>query len=247
MADRRLNVAQRIWGPATWTMLHSMAYGAPEVPSKKERHAIEETVNSFALLMPCKACRTHFADMLHEFPIEKASHSRDAFIQWTIDRHNDVNARLGKPQMARREVDARFTAKSAQCSVRSFLASSSVQDTRPDKAVHGSTEMPSQLDQCAHDSDPVEEKDRSCVHSTVDDDEQTETTSAADEPSPPRENTEGKRSSSRCPKYHRCPSATTRWSHIAFAILGTLFAVAIFELLYFRVVSAGRSRRATTE
>lgn len=42
----------------------------------------------------CK-CRQHFLELIEKHPPTFAS--REDFYLWTVDRHNDVNERLGKP------------------------------------------------------------------------------------------------------------------------------------------------------
>lgn len=121
----RQSIAKCVFGPPTWKTMHAVAYGFPPSPTAEERQAAEDLVNSFQYLMPCKTCRDHYAQLLREHPISAASHSRDAFIRWTIDRHNDVNKRLNKPVWSYEDVDAVYAAPQAQCSIASFLSNPS--------------------------------------------------------------------------------------------------------------------------
>jgi len=46
-------------------------------------------------LMTCEHCRISYEDFLKQFPL--ASYKDDLF-RWTIELHNEVNKKLGKPE-----------------------------------------------------------------------------------------------------------------------------------------------------
>ena len=58
--------------------------------------ATNEFVNAFAEALPCPACSGHFKEVLAELPFPD---SRDPLIlfEWSVNAHNRVNARIGKP------------------------------------------------------------------------------------------------------------------------------------------------------
>lgn len=58
----------------------------------------EFLLGNFARRVPCGECRRHWLEMFKRTPIE--SHR---YFDWTVDRHNEVNARLGKPVISYEE------------------------------------------------------------------------------------------------------------------------------------------------
>jgi hypothetical protein len=94
------------WGPHTWATIHSFALRSDTL----------ETIDSFLLflttlgtLIPCSVCRNDFADYLRSNrPI-----SGSAF-KWTIDFHNHVNRKIGKPIVNYEQALKLWTSNSCQ-------------------------------------------------------------------------------------------------------------------------------------
>ena len=89
----------RVWGPAGWTYLHAVCFGfyTNERPSPAERRSARRFVWSFAYVLPCQLCRAHF--LAHLVASPPAVHTRDALARWSVDAHNAVNVRTGKPAL----------------------------------------------------------------------------------------------------------------------------------------------------
>jgi hypothetical protein len=85
--------APRCWGPLQWSALHQLLRGYPQQPSEKTQQDLRQYVTALAGLIPCSICATHWADIA---PTVDTS-SRFAALKWSIDVHNAVNKRLGKP------------------------------------------------------------------------------------------------------------------------------------------------------
>ncbi|WBR14471.1 Erv-family thiol oxidoreductase [Pandoravirus kuranda] len=84
-------------GPPLWETMHYAAFQCPE-PFAERAPALLSLVRAYATLLPCAECRGHFAALLAAHPPEEAARGgRQAFARWTVDAHNMVNARLGKP------------------------------------------------------------------------------------------------------------------------------------------------------
>lgn len=60
---------------------------------------IAEFVEGFKAVIPCLSCRMHFDSVLTENPVPEAGD----FFQWSVDVHNIVNKRLGKPEFSYEE------------------------------------------------------------------------------------------------------------------------------------------------
>jgi len=86
-----------IWGPATWTLLHSITLAYPESPTTEDKENIKNFINSFGKVIPCEKCRINFKSHTEEIPLnDDVLNSRKNFIKWMIDIHNSVNKMNGK-------------------------------------------------------------------------------------------------------------------------------------------------------
>lgn len=81
------------WGPLQWMSLHQMARGYPQKPSAEKQAAVRAYVIALIDLLPCSICAVHWKAVAPTVNTE----SRNAFLRWTIDVHNKVNKRTGKP------------------------------------------------------------------------------------------------------------------------------------------------------
>tara|TARA_B100000427_G_scaffold281448_1_gene252640 strand:+ start:81 stop:470 length:390 start_codon:yes stop_codon:yes gene_type:complete len=75
------------WGPPTWQALHCICAG----PASQE--AKLAFIHALGPALPCAECGEHTLEYIGEYPPEKAT---DLF-QWSVDFHNAVNEKLGKP------------------------------------------------------------------------------------------------------------------------------------------------------
>ena len=83
------------WGPYYWGMLHLAAMSnAPEFP---------ELVQMFPGLLPCPTCSADFKKIIENTPLT------GNYFMWSVDVHNQVNAKLGKPQVSYEDAQRRWT------------------------------------------------------------------------------------------------------------------------------------------
>jgi hypothetical protein len=61
--------------------------------------ALAEFVEGYVYIIPCLSCRQHFEKVLVENPVPETGD----FFQWSVDVHNIVNKRLGKPEVSYEE------------------------------------------------------------------------------------------------------------------------------------------------
>lgn len=100
----------RLWGPPCWETMHAITFTYPtDNPTRQQKHEMSQFFYALADVLPCYKCRTHFKAMLDEHSIENHLSSRDALTRWLVDRHNDVNRRLGKPQVPYDFVAAKYS------------------------------------------------------------------------------------------------------------------------------------------
>jgi len=86
-------------GRATWVFLQSsfcsIADNNPGDLSTSIKEDLKGQVDFISNHYPCLLCRNHWKDMVTKKPIDLSSGVAAA--NWLAERHNDVNARLGKP------------------------------------------------------------------------------------------------------------------------------------------------------
>jgi mitochondrial FAD-linked sulfhydryl oxidase len=81
-------------GQSTWTFLHVMAAAYPESPDEKTQRDAFSLLKALGSVYPCKWCRDDWKEQIIEHP--PAVGSRHDLEQWMCNRHNHVNAKLGK-------------------------------------------------------------------------------------------------------------------------------------------------------
>jgi hypothetical protein len=92
---RRLPVgATERWGPVLWDALHLRA---AQMGEELYQEAERKWIGAWISAVPCGDCRKHAIELLMAFPPDLSS--GDAYRRWTIEFHNLVNERLGKPRM----------------------------------------------------------------------------------------------------------------------------------------------------
>ena len=88
-------------GRGTWNLLHRMAAKYPAAPSAGARSAMAAFFVTLGDVYPCDECAEHFRGLLAApgagAALADATASGEALGLWLCARHNDVNARLGKP------------------------------------------------------------------------------------------------------------------------------------------------------
>lgn len=90
-----MSIAPSSWGPGYWRTIHSIAFWYPTNPSHEQQSDAIRFFTALGGLLPCTACRTHYAENLRAMPIENAVGDRMTLLKWTIDLHNAVNASTG--------------------------------------------------------------------------------------------------------------------------------------------------------
>jgi hypothetical protein len=91
-----------IWGPPMWISLHSITLNYPEKPTTCQENMIREFFWNVQFVLPCEMCRNHYAEMIRTHP--PITKDRRSLVYWLIDRHNEVNKRLGKREYSYEEV-----------------------------------------------------------------------------------------------------------------------------------------------
>jgi hypothetical protein len=78
------------FGPYFWGALHLACLGGGN---------IQDFIASFPSALPCPACGAHFNDVLNAYPFPAGVTNPLELFAWSVDVHNVVNRRLGKPEV----------------------------------------------------------------------------------------------------------------------------------------------------
>ena len=96
----------RKWGQPMWDVLYSIAFSFPDNPTPQERAALKNFLQSLEHILPCEHCREHFSAYVASHPIP--TDSSEAVSNWVLGLNNNVNARIGKPQLTMQDVWGRL-------------------------------------------------------------------------------------------------------------------------------------------
>lgn len=92
-----------VWGPHMWFVFHLVAATYPVNPSAADKTNYMAFYKSLQHVLPCPGCRMGYRTIIASDPTKLSSRTmstRDALFKWTVDAHNRVNAKLGKPVYA---------------------------------------------------------------------------------------------------------------------------------------------------
>ncbi len=91
-----------VWGPPAWARLHAWAATCPLDPVARRRWLAD-----FVASLPQCDCKSHWRAMMRDTPPPLDAPSEVLF-EWTVDRHNAVNARKQKPLLGVAAARARW-------------------------------------------------------------------------------------------------------------------------------------------
>ena len=94
------------WGPSIWRTIHSVAYESDKLASE---NTFSNLIYELSFVLPCETCRNHMQNYLKDHPIPQNN-----FFIWSVEFHNQVNIRLGKPIMSFEEA-SQIYAKASNC------------------------------------------------------------------------------------------------------------------------------------
>jgi len=83
------------WGPSTWKTIHSIAYESDRL---KLYEKFSNLIYELCYILPCETCRNHMQTYLKDHPIPNSN-----VFEWSVEFHNQVNIRLGKPVLDPKE------------------------------------------------------------------------------------------------------------------------------------------------
>ena len=92
------------WGPHFWMTLHIACLGC------QDSKVLMDFVEGYKEIIPCLSCRDHFEQVLIDNPVPEA----DDLFKWSVDVHNIVNKRLGKPEFSYEDALANIATSEAR-------------------------------------------------------------------------------------------------------------------------------------
>jgi hypothetical protein len=88
------------WGPTYWSYIHMITLNYPNKPTKKERDKHFFMVRNFIDTLPCPTCRNEMNNIINDNNLRNSLGSKEKFMKYFWNIHNQVNKRLNKPQLS---------------------------------------------------------------------------------------------------------------------------------------------------
>lgn len=95
-------ITPSVWGEPMWRTMHVVALGLPRGASEGQRDAYVAFYESLRTVIPCSTCASEYSAIMDSSSPslrEAVSRGADDLFLWTVDVHNRVAERLGKPVM----------------------------------------------------------------------------------------------------------------------------------------------------
>ena len=98
VSDSRNGFVSRVFGPATWMILHMVSLNYPVVPTDEERQHYTDFFLGMQYVLPCRACRENFKKNLQDIGFDPSIDmlGRESFAKLVWRLHNKVNEMLNK-------------------------------------------------------------------------------------------------------------------------------------------------------
>lgn len=106
----------KIWGPALWKFLHSMAANYPVDPNPQYRASSRQFFYALRHLLPCEICRLHYSALIGKR--QPQTESAQDLQEWVLWLHNEVNHRIkpGQPGWTLDQLEAVYKADVSEMS-----------------------------------------------------------------------------------------------------------------------------------
>ena len=96
------------WGPATWLLLHTLAYKVKDEYFLLIRNELLNNIVSICKNLPCPKCSTHASEYLSKINMNSIVTKSD-LINFLFKFHNDVNIRTNSPQFPYEELANKYS------------------------------------------------------------------------------------------------------------------------------------------
>lgn len=95
------------WGEHLWGLIHTMTIIDFE-ESGPHNQRIFVCLKGMGAAIPCSICRAHYENEINKFNFHNLNEPMCLF-RWSVDFHNEVNAKLGKPIVTYEEALEKWT------------------------------------------------------------------------------------------------------------------------------------------
>ena len=88
------------WGPGLWKFIHMAALNIKQNPTEAEIQSHLTFFDSLRNVLPCGVCRREYRKLITSGPLRltpELFRTRRRAFKWTVDIHDAVSARLGRP------------------------------------------------------------------------------------------------------------------------------------------------------
>lgn len=97
-------MSKQVWGPITWTFLHTMAEKLIESEFNSQRVEVLNIINQVCGCIPCPECRAHALNNIKSSKIELVR-NKQQLIDYLYEFHNRVNQQTHKSIQQRNVLD----------------------------------------------------------------------------------------------------------------------------------------------
>jgi len=105
-------ITKDVWGKPFWFAIHVAAASYPNCPTAEQRRKKQQFYRSMVDGIPCGECAYHYLQMFED---SFDASSRYNLFKWTVDIHNRVNIRLGKPVMDLKDAMELYNVPNEEC------------------------------------------------------------------------------------------------------------------------------------
>jgi len=112
-------IQTRVWGPAGWIFLHSIAQNYPWRPTDEQRVYYYNFFKLTGNVLPCRYCRESYQKFINQpgtLLNSKVMDSRKSLVTWLYKIHNKINKKLGiKDHPTLKEVWNKYESFRSKC------------------------------------------------------------------------------------------------------------------------------------
>lgn len=93
-----------IWGKHAWHFLHVISFDYPNNPTQSIRDKYYNFFDALSEVLPCGICRDNYRKKLQKLNLLESLNSKEEFINFVINLHNNVANDLGKKEYKKEDV-----------------------------------------------------------------------------------------------------------------------------------------------
>lgn len=112
------NIDPSLWGEELWAVLHMITIAYPNNPTESDKYHVKNFFDSIQFIIPCQTCRSEYQNNLLKYPLtNEILSSKELFMQWLVNIHNEVNKKTNKSQIDVKYVINKYMKQSSNESI----------------------------------------------------------------------------------------------------------------------------------